>query len=143
MGDENSSGIQCCKEDGSAPVSDLVLHPECFPIKIPSNDPFFKQFGQRCMNFVRSMPAPQLSCTFGYGEQMNQITHFHDASNVYGSDEEDAKDLRENENGLMKKTSDTHDKGLLPQEEGRLEGEECHIAKSAQDSLNRKCFNGG
>ena len=74
---------------------------------------------------------------------MNQITHFHDASNVYGSDEEDAKDLRENENGLMKKTSDTHDKGLLPQEEGRLEGEECQIAKSAQDSLNRKCFKGG
>ena len=44
-------------------------------IRIPSNDPFFKNFGQRCMNFVRSMPAPQLSCTFGYGEQMNQITH--------------------------------------------------------------------
>ena len=46
------------------------------------------------MNFVRSMPGPQLGCTFGYGEQMNQITHFHDGSNVYGSDEEDAAGLR-------------------------------------------------
>ena len=24
------------------------------------------------MAFVRSLPAPQLGCTFGYGEQMNQ-----------------------------------------------------------------------
>ena len=36
----------------------------------------------------------QLGCSFGYGEQMNQITHFHDGSNVYGSDDEDAGGLR-------------------------------------------------
>ena len=140
---KNSSGIQCCMEDGSAPISRLVFHPECFPINIPSNDPFFKRFGQRCMNFVRSMPAPQQSCTFGYGEQMNQITHLHDASNVYGSDEEDAKDLREFRDGLLKTHKNTHQKGLLPQEEGELEGEECQIAKSTQDSLDRKCFKAG
>ena len=40
------------------------------------------------------MPGQQLNCAFGYGEQMNQITHYHDASNVYGSDDEDAGDLR-------------------------------------------------
>ena len=93
LGNKNSSGIQCCEEDGSTPISRLVLHPESFPIEIPSNDPFFRRFGQRCMNFVISMPAPQQSFTFAYGEQMNQITHLHDASNVYGSDEEDAQDL--------------------------------------------------
>jgi len=143
LGNKNSSGIQCCMEDGSAPISRLVNHPECFPIQIPSNDPFFKRFGQRCMNFVRSMPAPQQTCTFGYGEQMNQITHFHDASNVYGSDEEDANDLRDFTDGLMKSHKNTHAKGLLPQEEGTQEGEECQIAKATQDSLDRKCFKAG
>ena len=58
--------------------SKLVVHPECFPIAIPDNDPFYSKHGQKCMNFVRSMPAPQLSCNFGFGEQMNQITGFLD-----------------------------------------------------------------
>ena len=47
------------------------------------------------MHFVRSMPAPQLGCTFGFGEQMNQITGLHDGSNVYGSDPEEVEALRE------------------------------------------------
>ena len=42
---EESNGIQCCKEDGSGPISKLVLHPECFPIEIPENDPFFMKHG--------------------------------------------------------------------------------------------------
>jgi hypothetical protein len=41
------------------------------------------------------MPAPQLGCTFGFGEQQNQITGFHDGSNVYGSDDEEIEKLRE------------------------------------------------
>jgi peroxidase len=143
LNNKNSSGIQCCMEDGSSPISSLVLHPECFPIEIPENDPFFKSFDQRCMNFVRSMPGPQQTCTFGYGEQMNQITHFHDASNVYGSHEEDAKDLREFRDGLLKSYKSTHSKGLLPQEEGDLEGEECQISQKQKDSLDRKCFKAG
>ena len=49
----NNSGVKCCMDDGSGPISQLVLHPECFPIEIPENDPFFKNHGQRCMNFVR------------------------------------------------------------------------------------------
>ena len=57
LSNENSSGIQCCAEDGSGTISRLVKHPECFPIEIPSNDPFFSRHGQRCMNFVRSMPG--------------------------------------------------------------------------------------
>ena len=144
LSNENSTGIQCCKDDGSAPISKLVLHPECFPIEIPENDPFFSKHGQRCMNFVRSMPAPQLSCTFGYGEQMNQITHFHDGSNLYGSDQEDARDLREFRGGLMR-SSRRGDGGkeLLPQAEGSQERAECQIDQRRQEREKKKCFTAG
>ena len=145
LNNENSSGIQCCADDGSAPISRLVLHPECFPIEIPSNDPFFRRFGQRCMNFVRSMPAPQQSCTFGYGEQMNQITHLHDASNVYGSDEEDAQNLRAFSDGLLKtyKSPQAANRELLPQDTGEAEVEECEIDENIQRTQDRKCFQAG
>ena len=140
----NATGIQCCQPDGAAPISKLVLHPECFPIEIPSNDPFFSKHGQRCMNFVRSMPAPQLSCTFGYGEQMNQITHFLDGSNVYGSDEEDVKQLRQYEGGLLKtyKPDPAGARSLLPQE-GEEGKDECAIEEAQQVRENRKCFVAG
>ena len=144
LSNEESNGIQCCKPDGSGPISKLVLHPECFPIELPENDPFFMKHGQRCMNFVRSMPAPQLGCTFGYGEQMNQITSLHDGSNVYGSDEEDEKNLREFKGGLLKtyKPDDNSERTLLPQEEGEAKNE-CEISETAQDLENRKCFRAG
>ena len=123
LGDSNSSGIQCCTESGSETVSELVSHPRCLPIDIPANDPFYKRYKQRCMNFVRSLPGPQESCSFGYAEQQNQITHFHDASQVYGSDEEDALKLRTGKGGLMKTYKTRGGKELLPQEEGRGESE--------------------
>ena len=143
LSNENSNGIQCCQEDGSGPINRLVQHPECFPIEIPSNDPFFSKHGQRCMNFVRSMPAPQLSCTFGYGEQMNQITHFLDGSNVYGSDEEDAASLRQLSRGLMRGHSNPGTKELLPQAEGEQEEEECQILRRTQQLEDKKCFRAG
>ena len=61
LSNENSTGIQCCNQDGSATINRLIKHPECFPIEIPSNDPFFSKHGQRCMNFVRSMPGIELT----------------------------------------------------------------------------------
>ena len=96
------------------------------------------------MNFVRSMPAPQLGCTFGYGEQMNQITSLHDGSNVYGSDKEDEESLRENRGGLLKtyKPEEDTDRTLLPQEDGESK-DECEIDETQQDLENRKCFKAG
>ena len=46
---------------------------------------------------------------------MNQITHFHDGSNLYGSDQEDARDLRELRGGLMRSSrGEDGGKELLP-----------------------------
>ena len=63
-------GITCCTEEGQAINQTDLIHPECFPIDIPKDDPFFSKFGQRCMSFVRSTPAPRLDCNFGHGEQV-------------------------------------------------------------------------
>ena len=46
------------------------------------------------MEFVRSSPAPRRDCALGPRDQINQITSFIDASNVYGSTIEEQKSLR-------------------------------------------------
>jgi len=59
------TGIQCC---GGNSQADVAPHPACFAIPIPPND--FVNRGQQCMNFVRSMTAPRLDCTFGHADQV-------------------------------------------------------------------------
>ncbi|ROT80397.1 putative chorion peroxidase-like [Penaeus vannamei] len=74
---KDKSDITCCKRGQRREPREL--HPDCLPIEIPESDSFFGQFGQRCMEFVRSMPAVRPACNFGPREQMNQITSFIDA----------------------------------------------------------------
>ncbi|UYV64083.1 hypothetical protein LAZ67_2006518 [Cordylochernes scorpioides] len=46
--------IQCCPDND---------HSQCLPIALRPDDPFFGQFGQTCMNFVRSTLCP--TCKLG------------------------------------------------------------------------------
>ena len=48
-----------------------------------------------------SSGVPNLDCLLGSKEQVNQITHWLDASNVYGSQDAIANHLRSFSNGLM------------------------------------------
>ncbi|XP_063594360.1 chorion peroxidase-like [Penaeus indicus] len=48
--------IPCCLQAEDNPT---LLHPECAPIPIPADDPFYSKFDQTCMDFVRSAPAPR------------------------------------------------------------------------------------
>ncbi|XP_058860112.1 peroxidasin homolog isoform X2 [Acipenser ruthenus] len=86
-----SDGKRCsevCTED-----------PPCFSILIPENDPFAQ--GKRCMPLMRSSPV----CGSGEAfllinsvlprEQMNHLTSYIDASNVYGSTEHESQQLRD------------------------------------------------
>ncbi|XP_045583395.2 salivary peroxidase/catechol oxidase isoform X1 [Procambarus clarkii] len=95
---ENGMGIQCCPNGTMAPT----LHPRCFPIDT-TGDPFYGPRGSRCMNFIRSMLAvgPGPACNFGYAQQLNQITHWIDASNVYGSTPNQQRAIRSFRNGLL------------------------------------------
>jgi hypothetical protein len=92
---------------------DISLTPEASPretvrLLIPRGDPVFDPFGSglRTMPFNRSALDP----ASGTGadnprEQVNTITAFIDASNVYGSDEERVRALRTNDGTGRLKTS--------------------------------------
>ena len=81
---------------------------ECQPIQVPEDDP---QFGLgtiqngNCLSFIRAgvscvrQPGTPL---FDARQQLNQITHWIDASNVYGSLPEEEQELREFRNGLLR-----------------------------------------
>ncbi|RWS18330.1 Peroxidase-like protein, partial [Leptotrombidium deliense] len=73
--------IDCCNETND----------ECYAITIASDDPFYSNFSRKCMTFVRS--APCLTCSMKR-EQINILTAFIDASNVYGSSENETYVLR-------------------------------------------------
>ena len=94
-----------------------TTHPECLPIEIPDGDPYFPKINITsgrafCLGFTRSMPG---QLTLGFREQMNQITSFFDASNVYGSDVCEMKELRLFHGGLLNSTRLRRGKDLLPQ----------------------------
>jgi len=124
------SGILCC-EDGDI-IQKRDRNRECMPIEIPDNDSVFGKFGQRCMEFVRSMPAPRAGCTFGPREQVNQITAWQDGSNVYGSDPDEGRKLRLLAGGRLRVTR-VQGRDLLP-----LNPAEC-----SDDARHRYCFSAG
>jgi len=105
--------INCCNLDGTFP--DSYDPKKCFPLRLPTDDPFWSTRGKSCMNMARSLSAPTTKCSLQFREQMNQITHWLDASNIYGSDEHETKLLRLFRNGQLKVTSQSGSKyGNLP-----------------------------
>ncbi|CAH0592105.1 unnamed protein product [Chrysodeixis includens] len=72
---QNGSALSCCDQS-------QVPHPECFPVRLDAEDPFYQDYNITCMEFVRSAPAP--TCHFGPRQQLNQATAYIDGSTVYG-----------------------------------------------------------
>lgn len=87
---ESWDGIDCKKTcEYSAP---------CYPIEVPENDPRIKN--RRCIDLVRSSAICGSGMTSIFfddvqpREQINQLTSYIDASQVYGYSETFARDLR-------------------------------------------------
>ena len=114
-----------------------TVHPECWPIPVPKNDPYFPALnttsGQpHCIAFTRSLPGQQ---RLGPREQVNQNTAFIDASQIYGNDICDAADLREGIDGRLNTSLPVTGRGkhLLPK---TTKNKECKAASGY-------CFYGG
>ncbi|KAG7157757.1 Peroxidasin-like 3 [Homarus americanus] len=100
------------------------VHPECWPIPVPDNDPFYPAVNISsgrpfCIAFTRSLPGQQ---TLGAREQINQNTAFLDASQIYGQELCEARELRDSHSGYLNATRHPiRGKPLLPQETGNPE----------------------
>ncbi|KAF7285164.1 hypothetical protein GWI33_011703 [Rhynchophorus ferrugineus] len=109
----NGSAISCCDSEGITELPEEYSHYSCMPINIPPEDQFFSRYKQGCMNFVRSALAPNHDCSMGYSQQMNKLSHFIDASSVYGSTPEQTSELRSFQGGQLKVFED-FGRELLP-----------------------------
>uniref|UniRef100_A0AAQ5Y2R0 Ig-like domain-containing protein n=1 Tax=Amphiprion ocellaris TaxID=80972 RepID=A0AAQ5Y2R0_AMPOC len=96
--------------DGQLCAQVCTNDPPCFPIQFPPNDPRQLRSGARCMFFVRSSPVcgsgmTSLLMNSVYPrEQINQLTSYIDASNVYGSSRHESEEIRDlaSQRGLLR-----------------------------------------
>ncbi|XP_059471181.1 uncharacterized protein LOC132194111 [Neocloeon triangulifer] len=120
-----------CKECDSQ----VTLHPECYPIPVPMDDPYYPNINSTtgkpvCIQVTRSLPG---QLTLGPREQLNQVTAFIDASFIYGSDSCKMDLLRSNGGFLNVTRHPARGKSLMPQ---ITTHPECR-------SQSGKCFNAG
>lgn len=91
--------------DHDLSLSGSMNPPELFEIAIPAGDPFFDPDGSgtRVMGMNRSIYDPSTGVDVEHPrQQMNEITSFIDASNVYGSNDARGAWLRTFEGGRLK-----------------------------------------
>lgn len=98
----SGQGISCC----ASIYTDFpeLLHPECSAITIPRDDPYYAQYNEYCMNFVRSASTSRPNCYLGARDQINQLTSYIDGSMIYGNNVERQKSVRLHQGGLLNYT---------------------------------------
>ena len=96
---------------------------KCIPIEVSDDDTVFGPEGPNkgeCLPFTRSVPACGCKGRLGFvaRNQINDLTAFIDASNVYGNTADHAMSLRLLRDGLLKQSERLEtDKGHLPLQE--------------------------
>ncbi|XP_060870516.1 peroxidase-like [Metopolophium dirhodum] len=93
-----SVGGNCCDLQKAKSVP-----PQCQAvIEVPKNDPIYLKRGQTCLNFNRARTSISYGCRLKHTTFMVDATHFIDGSQIYGSDEKVAADLRSFKDGRLK-----------------------------------------
>ncbi|XP_069801681.1 myeloperoxidase-like [Dendropsophus ebraccatus] len=119
-------------------TSCVQAHP-CFPLMIPPNDPRYVN-GSECIPMFRHAPA--CSLVNPVREQINVVTAYTDASQVYGSDIKVATLLRNNTNDLgllaVNQQFTDNDFSYLP-----FSGDPNDLCTTTNKTLKLQCFFGG
>nr|XP_031832927.1 uncharacterized protein LOC116427104 [Nomia melanderi] len=130
----NGTIPQCCLNFGVGFQPPELMHPECLPISVSPQDAFFGPLGVKCLEFLRSGPAPRENCKFGPREQLTQVTSYLDASTVYSSNAFQTDTLRLFRNGFLQYGKIQSQKPVLPKQDSDL----CR-----RGSLSTSCFRAG
>ncbi|KAF6029146.1 hypothetical protein EB796_012543 [Bugula neritina] len=110
-GEEESPKEICCEPNSArARAFSTVEFSECFNIPTP-NDPFLND---SCMPFIRSAISPRLPGAPEVRFQLNDLTAFVDASQVYGVTLNRANSLREFRGGLLRISRGLNNEERLP-----------------------------
>ncbi|XP_014367794.2 uncharacterized protein LOC106718259 [Papilio machaon] len=112
----NGSVPRCCKDGGRDFMPKELMHPECLPIAVPPSDPFYGPRGVRCLDFVRSSPAPRDDCALGWRDQLNQVSAYIDGSPLYASSARKSDKLRLFRNGMLQYGRVQQRRPVLPPE---------------------------
>lgn len=76
--DIGKPNIRCCAEDYSCPLEKKYINPNCIPVSVPKNDPFFAKLGVRCLNYVRMAASLDNDCSISYKQVIIKfLTEFH------------------------------------------------------------------
>lgn len=114
---DDGRAVDCCTPDSAAVLPDDRLHWACLPIELDDGDTLYGPFGQRCMSVVRSALAVEDDdggrCSLGYAKQLSKVSHYMDASAVYGSDDGTQASVRSFRGGRLR-VLDDFGRELLP-----------------------------
>lgn len=111
----------------------------CFPITVPSSDPRIRSPpSQSCLGFTRTSATCNTGTTSVFfntvspRQQLNALTAFIDASNVYGNNDRASGFLRDlsSDRGLLREGPYVDNRAMLPFDDGTLHHLDCQIEHS-------------
>ncbi|KPM10364.1 oxidase/peroxidase-like protein, partial [Sarcoptes scabiei] len=102
----NDHTVKCCKY----PLQQR--HQSCYPIQVPNDDPYYKFYPRKCMDFVRSTAGAKPNCPLGPRHQINVVSAFLDADIIYGRTLATSKRLRKFVGGKLRSTQTYRTIGL-------------------------------
>ncbi|KAK3796951.1 hypothetical protein RRG08_032253 [Elysia crispata] len=113
----------------------------CFPITVPSSDPRIRSPpAQPCLGFTRTSATCNTGTTSVFfntvapRQQLNALTAFIDASNVYGNSDRFSGFIRHlaGDRGLLREGPYVNNRAMLPFDDGLLHHLDCQIEHGRQ-----------